>query len=139
MNPNRTLALFRLVLFATTTCTEIRSPWAIDSVCTASLHVLVAASIEQVTVVVRNLADPKADLLDQDGIAAELEDAATTGRPDLAPGDLNNDGIAEILVGAGANGNGQVRRYNGANRQVIDALFAFTAGSRERTLGVYPG
>ena len=57
----------------------------------------------------------------------------------VAAGDINNDGIAEILVGAGANGNGQVRRYNGANRQVIDALFAFTAGSRERTLGVYPG
>ena len=57
----------------------------------------------------------------------------------VAAGDINNDGIADILVGAGANGNGQVRRYNGANRQVIDALFAFTAGSRERTLGVYPG
>ena len=64
---------------------------------------------------------------------------ATTGARVATIGDINNDGIAEILVGAGANGNGQVRRYNGANRQVIDALFAFTAGSRERTLGVYPG
>jgi len=64
---------------------------------------------------------------------------ATTGARVATVGDINNDRIADILVGAGANGNGQVRRYSGASRQVIDALFAFTAGSKERSAGVYPG
>lgn len=64
---------------------------------------------------------------------------ATTGARVATVVDINNDGIADILVGAGANGNGQVRRYSGASRQVIDALFAFTAGSKERSAGVYPG
>ncbi|MBU6296116.1 MAG: Ig-like domain repeat protein, partial [Planctomycetes bacterium] len=64
---------------------------------------------------------------------------ATTGARVAAIADFNNDGIADILVGAGANGNGQVRRYSGATRQLIDALFAFQSGSKERSSGVFPG
>lgn len=64
---------------------------------------------------------------------------ATTGARVATIRDFNNDGIADILVGAGANGNGQVRRYGGMNRQLIDTLFAFNAGSKERSAGVYPG
>jgi len=64
---------------------------------------------------------------------------ATTGARVAAIADFNNDGIADILVGAGANGNGQVRRYSGATRQLIDTLFAFQAGGKERSTGVYLG
>jgi len=44
---------------------------------------------------VLNLTEPTLDLLDQDGIAAAVEDGATNGRS--TPGDLNNDGIPDKL------------------------------------------
>ena len=51
-------------------------------------------TIEPLTVVVTNTADPAADLFDQDGIAAAVEDVASNGRS-TTPGDLNNDGIPD--------------------------------------------
>ena len=51
---------------------------------------------EPLTLQVRNLPEPTPDLLDQDGIAASVEDGATNGRS-TTPGDLNNDGIPDRL------------------------------------------
>jgi hypothetical protein len=52
-------------------------------------------SFESISVVVINTPDPAPDVLDQDGVAASVEDAASNGRS--TPGDLNNDGIADSL------------------------------------------
>ena len=46
-------------------------------------------------VITQNTPDPAPDLLDQDGIAASLEDLASNGRS--TAGDLNDDGIADSL------------------------------------------
>lgn len=54
-------------------------------------------------------------------------------------GDITGDGIAEILTATGANGGGQVRRFNGANKQLIDAIFAFSANSSEGKNGLFIG
>ena len=54
---------------------------------------------ESLVLVVRNLADANSaamvDSLDQDGITADVEDAATNGRDGISAGDLNNDGIPD--------------------------------------------
>jgi hypothetical protein len=56
---------------------------------------------EDLVLVVRNLPDGNAsasvDPLDEDGIAATVEDSATNGRPGITAGDLNNDGISDKL------------------------------------------
>jgi hypothetical protein len=58
-------------------------------------------AIEKLDLVISNLADANAsarvDPLDQDGIAATVEQVATNGRPGITAGDLNNDGISDKL------------------------------------------
>jgi len=58
-------------------------------------------SREDLVLVVGNLPDATSgssvDSLDQDGIAADVEDAASNGRIGTTAGDLNNDGIADRL------------------------------------------
>jgi hypothetical protein len=65
--------------------------------------------------------------------------SSTTGARVGVIGDITGDGIAEILTASGANGGGQVRRFNGANKQLIDAFFAFSANSPERKNGLFIG
>lgn len=51
--------------------------------------------------------------------------------------DLNLDGQPELVVGSGFGGNSQVRRFNALNGQLVDAFFAFAAGSKERNGGLF--
>jgi uncharacterized repeat protein (TIGR01451 family) len=46
----------------------------------------------------------------------------------VAAGDLNNDGLADIIVGAGAGGGPHVRAFSGANGALLADFFAY-AGS----------
>jgi hypothetical protein len=61
-------------------------------------------------------------------------DAAFRGGVYVAAGDLNNDGLAEIITGAGASGGPHVEVFNGANQALISSFFAydsrFTGGAR---------
>ncbi len=65
--------------------------------------------------------------------------SSTTGARVGVIGDITGDGIAEILTASGASGGGQVRRFNGANKQLIDAFFAFSANSPEGKNGLFIG
>ncbi|MBW0174440.1 MAG: hypothetical protein KXJ48_08485, partial [Vulcanococcus sp.] len=51
---------------------------------------------ENLTLLVRNVADTTPDSFDQDGISSSLEAVATNGRGGV-PGDLNNDGIPDNI------------------------------------------
>jgi hypothetical protein len=43
----------------------------------------------------------------------------------VAAGDVNGDGHADVIVGAGAGGGPQVRVFSGANHSVLQSFFAF--------------
>jgi predicted outer membrane repeat protein len=46
----------------------------------------------------------------------------------VAAGDINGDGAADIVTGAGAGGGPHVRAFNGRNTQDLSGFFAFDAG-----------
>jgi len=52
-------------------------------------------------------------------------DPAFTGGVFVTLQDANNDGIVDIIAGAGQGGGPEVRIFNGANLQVIKAFFAY--------------
>ncbi|MFZ4646719.1 MAG: FG-GAP-like repeat-containing protein, partial [Gemmataceae bacterium] len=62
---------------------------------------------------------------------------ATSGARVTFGTDLNQDGQPELVVGSGVGGNSQVRRFNALNGQLVDAFFAFAAGSKERNGGLF--
>ena len=51
--------------------------------------------------------------------------AGFNGAVDVASGDLNNDGIADVAVGAGVGGGPRVRVFDGATGAVLADFFAF--------------
>lgn len=63
-------------------------------------------------------------------------DAAFTGGVRVAAGDVNNDGRADIICGAGSGGAPVIRVFNGATLQQIGEITAFDAGFRG---GVFVG
>jgi hypothetical protein len=50
-----------------------------------------------------------------------------TGGVNVAAGDVNNDGVADVIVGAGAGGGPHVRVFDGKTGQVIQEFFAYDA------------
>jgi hypothetical protein len=54
----------------------------------------------------------------------------------VAVGDVNNDGFADVITGAGPGGGPQVNVYNGIDGSLNSAFFAFPVGF---TGGVFVG
>ncbi len=52
-------------------------------------------------------------------------DTGFTGGVRVAAGDVNSDGLTEIIAGAGAGGQSQVKVFNGASGNELDSFFAF--------------
>ena len=52
-------------------------------------------------------------------------DSSFTGGVFVAAGDVNGDGIADIIVGAGAGGGPHVRVFSGTDGSVLDNFFAY--------------
>src|SRR5207253_3017021 len=61
-------------------------------------------------------------------------DPAFTGGVRVAVGDVNGDGVPDVICGAGPGGGPQVRVIDGHSRQELVSFFAFDAGF---TGGVY--
>ena len=57
-------------------------------------------------------------------------DQGFNGGVSLAMGDVNNDGIADIVVGAGAGGGPHVKVFDGKSGELLKSIFAFDAGFR---------
>lgn len=55
-------------------------------------------------------------------------DQAFVGGVNVAAGDLNGDGHAEVVVGAGAGGGPHVKVFDGTTGDVTSSFFAFEAG-----------
>jgi len=55
-------------------------------------------------------------------------DAGFTGGVSVATGDLNNDGLADIITGAGAGGGPHVKVFSGADGSLLQSFFAFDTG-----------
>jgi uncharacterized protein YkwD len=51
-----------------------------------------------------------------------------TGGVNVAVGDTNGDGMADIITGAEAGGGPHVKVFSGASNQVLDSFFAFSGG-----------
>ena len=52
-------------------------------------------------------------------------DPGFTGGVNVAAGDLNNDGIADIITGAGAGGGPHVKAFSGIDGSLLESFFAF--------------
>lgn len=52
-------------------------------------------------------------------------DASFAGGVRVAAGDLTGDGRADVITGPGANGNGQVKIFNGATGELVDDFLVF--------------
>jgi hypothetical protein len=55
-------------------------------------------------------------------------DAAFTGGVFVAAGDVNGDGFADVVTGAGAGGNGHVKVFSGRDGSTLQSFFAFSGG-----------
>lgn len=62
-----------------------------------------------------------------------------TGGVRVGVADVNNDGVEDIITGAGVTGGPAVGRFSGTNFQQIDSFFAFGQGGPNRfTGGIFP-
>src|SRR5207253_2882959 len=71
----------------------------------------------------------------QSGVTRELRsffafDAHFTGGVNVAVGDVNGDGFADVLVGADAGGGPHVKAFSGADGHLLANFFAYDAGFR---------
>lgn len=53
--------------------------------------------------------------------------------------DIDGDGIRDIIVATGPNGQSQVKRYSGRDLTAIDSLFAYAATNAARNKGLFVG
>ena len=53
--------------------------------------------------------------------------------------DIDGDGIRDIIVASGPNGQSQVKRYSGRNLAAIDGFFAYAAANAARNKGLFIG
>jgi hypothetical protein len=65
--------------------------------------------------------------------------AFTTGSRLATVDDIDGDGIRDIVVASGVNGQSQVKRYSGRTLQQIDSFFAYAASNAARNKGLFIG
>lgn len=65
--------------------------------------------------------------------------AFTTGSRLATVDDIDGDGIRDILVASGVNGQSQVKRYSGRTLQQIDSFFAYASTNAARNKGLFIG